>query len=582
MLHFYVFLLVQLFACKAQNQPNPTPPPRPKPVIRTDYFRSPVDHPIKLAGTFCELRPNHFHTGIDIKSATGAQGDNIYAVADGYVSRIGISPTGYGNALYIDHPNGFTSVYGHLQGYSPEITQYALEEQTRQQRFDIQYYPDSTLIRIKKGQIIGKMGNTGSSNGAHLHFEIRETVTEEPINPLFFGLLSADKQAPGISYARIYDLDQNMDEFNARNLMARKRGSIFVPAPGDTIFTLSPQIGLGINTRDGQEENWNKNGVYSIKLFLNDSLLYFIQMDSVSFDKTRMINAHIDYPEQRRKRNYVHKCFTLPGNLLQIIKYQQKRGIIDLRENEKKKVRFVVTDFNKNTSVMEFYVKRKPGAALFPLPEHNYFFAYNKTNIVSDTGLQVNFTERTFFKNQYLKISKKDALPGKTFSKIFEIGNPDIPVYDYYTCKILADSIPPTLRQKAYIAGIDANGEWSNWGGTWEGDWLVAPVRAFGSFAIAIDSLPPRLTPIIFSKNLTRTSKIVFKIDDNVVPTGQTPYLNYRTYIDDIYIPMQYDLKTKTIKYVFPPKFPKGKHTFRLEVFDALNNTKVYTSAFLK
>lgn len=583
MLEIYLILIIQLFAsCNSKPSKIELPVTPKKPVITRGYFRSPVDHEIKLAGTFCELRPNHFHTGIDIKSSTGSQGDLIYAIADGYVSRIGISPTGYGNALYIDHPNGFTSVYGHLQSYSPEIDRYALAEQERQKRFDIQYYPDSTLIRIKKGQVIARMGNTGSSNGAHLHFEIRETASEMPVNPLLFGYQTVDKMAPGISYARIYELDKDFNEFNAKNLMAKKRGPIFCPVNGDTITTLSSMIGLGINTRDGQEGNWNKNGVYDIAMYVNDSLVYHITMDSVSFEKTRMINAHLDYPEQRLKKNYVHKCYSLPGNTLPIIKEQMDRGVILLRDNEKKKIRFTVMDFNHNISVMEFFVKKLPGDPAFKYPPYNYYLAYDKGNIIQDTGIKVNFTDKTFFKNQNFGYKNDSEKSSRTYSNLYTLGNPNIPAYDYYSCSISSDKVPDHLRNKAFIASCDEHNKESNWGGNWEGNTITAPIRAFGTFYIAIDTIPPTVTPVVFGKNLAKVSRIVFRIDDNIIPAGQTPYLNYQAFIDDIWIPMAYDLKTKTISYVFPKEFSKGEHNFRLEVFDSLKNTKVYTSTFIK
>lgn len=583
MLEIYLILLIQFVASCTSRPPEPVISASPiKPVITKGYFRSPVDHEIKLAGTFCELRPNHFHTGVDIKSSNGSQGDLIYAIADGFVSRIGISPTGYGYALYIDHPNGFTSVYGHLLNYSSEIEHIAAAEQERQKRFDIQYYPDSTILRIKKGQVIGRMGNSGSSNGAHLHFEIRETETEIPINPLLFGFTSTDKMAPGISYARIYDLDENFNEFNATNVMAGKRGQIFYPVKGDTITTLSPKIGLGINTRDGQEGNWNKNGVYDITMHVNDTLVYQITMDSVSFDLTRMINAHLDYPEQRLKKNYVHKCYSVPGNILPIIKEQKGHGVIHLQDNEKKKIKFSVKDFNGNMSVMEFYVKKLPGDPVFKYSPFNYFLPYNKKNIIQDTGINIVFTEKTFFRNQNFLFKNEKEKSGRIYSNMYTLGNPNIPVFDYYSCTMDGDQVPEHLKNKAFIASCDENNRESNWGGTWNKNKLTASLRAFGTFYITLDTIPPTVVPVVFGKNMVKNSRIIFRIDDNITPAGQTPYLNYQAFIDDIWIPMVYDLKTKTITYVFPKMFSKGEHSLRLEVFDALKNTKVYTSTFIK
>ncbi|HQP77528.1 MAG TPA: M23 family metallopeptidase, partial [Saprospiraceae bacterium] len=452
----------------------------------------------------------------------------------------------------------------------------------RQKRFDIQYYPDSTILRIKKGQVIGRMGNSGSSNGAHLHFEIRETETEIPINPLLFGFTSTDKMAPGISYARIYDLDENFNEFNATNVMAGKRGQIFYPVKGDTITTLSPKIGLGINTRDGQEGNWNKNGVYDITMHVNDTLVYQITMDSVSFDLTRMINAHLDYPEQRLKKNYVHKCYSVPGNILPIIKEQKGHGVIHLQDNEKKKIKFSVKDFNGNMSVMEFYVKKLPGDPVFKYSPLNYFLPYNKKNIIQDTGINIVFTEKTFFKNQNFLFKNEKEKSGRIYSNMYTLGNPNIPVFDYYSCTMDGDQVPEHLKNKAFIASCDEYNRESNWGGTWNENKLTASLRAFGTFYITLDTIPPTVVPVVFGKNMVKNSRIIFRIDDNITPAGQTPYLNYQAFIDDIWIPMVYDLKTKTITYVFPKMFPKGEHSLRLEVFDALKNTKVYTSTFIK
>ena len=582
MLHFLYMLLLPLLFAFSKEQSKAPLTPKIKLVITPGYFISPVRHDIKLAGTFCELRPNHFHTGIDIKSSAGVSGDNVYAVADGHVSRIGVSPKGYGYALYIDHPNGYTSVYGHLQAYNETIAAYLLQEQTKQQRFDVQLYLDSTLLPVKKGQVIGLMGNTGSSNGAHLHFEIRETKSEIPVNPLLFGIKVNDIMAPGISYARIFELDEEFNEYNGRNLMAGKKGTIFVPKSGDTVRTFSHLIGLGINTRDGQNGNWNKNGVYEIKLFVEDTLIYKIKMDSVGFEQTRMINAHLDYPEQKNKKNYVHKCFSLPGNLLRIIQGQRNKGVIRLETGKPKKVKFTITDFNKNITIMQFVVLRKEGDPAFKVPYYNYKLPFNEKSIIVDKGVEITFPDRTFFNNQRFNFNVIEDRSNMTFSNIYNIGNVNIPILDHFTLKIKQNGLPERLKSKAYIASCDSRNQESNWGGIWDGDWMISDIKSLGSYYITVDTLAPRVTPIIFNANMTRTSKIVFRIDDNIIPAGQTPLLNYKAYIDGKWIVMVYDLKTKLISYVFPRQFPKGSHTFKLDVYDAVGNTKVFESQFVK
>jgi murein DD-endopeptidase MepM/ murein hydrolase activator NlpD len=153
-----------------------------------DYFRSPLDIPLSVTGSFGEIRPNHFHSGADFK-VQGKEGLPVFAVADGWVSRIKISPVGFGNALYIDHPNGFTSVYGHLFGYNDTISTYAHKMQYVRKSFEVDLFPitNHDTLWIKKGDLIGFAGNSGSSFGAHLHFELRNTASERIINPLLFG-----------------------------------------------------------------------------------------------------------------------------------------------------------------------------------------------------------------------------------------------------------------------------------------------------------------------------------------------------------------------------------------------------------
>lgn len=554
-----------------------------KPPIEIGYFRSPVNHNIKLSGTFGELRPNHFHTGIDIKTSAGVEGDPVYAVADGWVARIGIGPRGYGNALYIAHPNGYSSVYAHLQKLEPTLTDYILKEQHKQRRFDVQLYPDSGALIVKKGEIIGRIGNSGSSMGAHLHFEIRETESETPVNPFLFGSFKVtDNIPPTISYVRIYDLDDDFNEFNAQNVLAAIKNKLYTPRTSDTIRTKSSKIGMGINTRDIMEGSWNKNGIYEIKMFVDDTLHYHLRMDSVTFFKTRMINAHIDYPEQKLKKNYVHKCFTMPGNSLGIIRHQSKAGVIHLNIATPKKITYEVADFNGNVSKLRHFVVRDAGEPKFTQSYYNYLLPYNQPSIIRQDGIDIHFPSGTFFKNNQFNLVVMEDNSNNIYSKTYKLGNENTPVFDYFDIKITATDIPKSLRSKAFIASCDNNNRIYNWGGKWEDNDLVGSVRDLDSYYITADTIKPSITPIIFSGNMSKSSKIVFKIDDNIRPAGKTPLLSYNAYIDDQWVLMNYDLKTKTITHVFPPNFPKGTHQFKLEVYDMVGNIAVYQSQFNK
>lgn len=561
-------------------------------VIPNNYFINPVNHPVKLAGTFCELRPNHFHTGIDIKSATGMEGDLIRAAADGFISRISIGPDGYGNALYIDHPNGYTTVYGHLREFTPTLEKYILAEQTKFQKFEVELYPPQGKFVVHQGDTIGKMGNTGASKGAHLHYEIRDTKTENPLNPLLFGLTVVDTEAPAINYVRSYNLDRDINESNAANILVKKRGAFWVPRTNDTILISSNTAGFGINTRDGMQGNWNRNGVYQINMYVDNILKYTVKMDSVSFYKTRMINAHLDYPEQINKNNYVHKCFTLPGNTLPIIEFAAENGVITVHPNKATKINFEVFDFNKNRSDMQFFIKKDTTRIPPKKQRFNYSLSFNKDNRLQNKEAEIFLPKNTLFRNTNIYFGPGAESSKRFYSGIQEIGSLEIPVFDYFDVWIVADFLPEYLRSKAFIGSYDKNFKINNWGGEWEntqnkpdinkGDRLHAKVKAMGNYFIAVDTIMPSITPIIYGANLSRARKIVFKIDDNILPKGQLPQLQYTAFIDNQWIRMKYDLKTKTINYEFPSNYPKGNHTFRLEVTDALNNTNTFSGNFIK
>lgn len=596
MAHLIYLLILKLILIGHGGQPISTAVLKPEKkgprVIPVNYFISPVRHTILLAGTFCELRPNHFHTGIDIKSSAGSEGDPILAAADGFVSRISIGPDGYGNALYIDHPNGYTTVYGHLRDFNAHLETYILQEQTKLQKFEVELYPSKGQFMIRQGDQIGTMGNSGSSRGPHLHYEIRDTRTENPLNPLLFGLAVSDTEAPLINYARIYTLDEAIKEYQATNILVSKRGGRWVPRQGDTIRVRSNLAGLGINTRDGMQGNWNRNGVYKINMYIDDVLSYTVKMDSVSFFKTRMINAHLDYPEQKNKKNYVHRCFTMPGNTLPIISYQEERGIIKLNAEKARKINFEVFDYNLNRSDMQLFVKKDTNALTVTQKQFNYSLPYDKDHRLRNDQAEVFFPKNTFFRNTDLYFGPGAESSRRFYSAVHEIGNPDIPVFDYFDLWINPDEIPAYLRPKAFIGSYENPSRIYNWGGEWQnglhqtdvgqGDRLYARVKALGKYFVAVDTLKPVVTPVIFGANMTRARRIVFRIDDNVLPKGQAPLLRYTAYINDQWIRMIYDLKTKSLTYHFPSGFPKGTHTFKLEVSDAVNNINTYTGTFIK
>ena len=247
-----------------------------------DYFRSPLDIPLILSGTFGELRSNHFHAGIDLKTK-GQSGLNVYAIADGYVSRIKVSPWGYGKAIYITHYNGYTSVYAHLMRYTGAIQDYVIDQQYLQKSYDIELFPDSLELKVQKGQIIGLSGNTGSSAAPHLHFEIRNSQNQYPQNGLQFGFDIKDDIPPIIKELKLYRQSKKT-QINGNNhdiiLETKGENGLYML---DQNIEVSGPFSIGLNTYDLLNFASNKNGVFSIDVFVDSSLIYSHKMEEFGF-----------------------------------------------------------------------------------------------------------------------------------------------------------------------------------------------------------------------------------------------------------------------------------------------------------
>ena len=295
-----------------------------------NYFRSPINTPIKLSGTFGELRSNHLHAGIDIKAHNGKSGQPILAVAEGYISRIKVQSGGYGNVLYINHPNGYTSVYAHLSNFPKEVAAYVAAEQKRKKTFEIECYPSKEKFKIAKGEKLGKMGTSGRSFVPHLHFEIRDTRTSKPINPLLFGLKAKDNLRPKLHELKVYALNDKLETLSTKTIKVKKGGKGY-RISGDTLLVGAWRIGVGLKAYDNMSLAPNWNGVYSVSMSADDQPTYGFTMETFAFNESRYINAHLDYEEQVSDKSYVNRFYALPGNRLSI--YDEKRNSNHTRKN---------------------------------------------------------------------------------------------------------------------------------------------------------------------------------------------------------------------------------------------------------
>lgn len=539
-----------------------------------DYFRSPVDYAMKLSGTFGELRPNHFHAGIDIKPLKGV-GDNIYAVADGYVSRVKALPNSYGNVVYIDHPNGYTSVYAHLYKYNDTIAKYVKKRQYEKQQFRVDLYPAAGEIAFKKGDLIGYMGTSGRSFGTHLHFEIRNTKTEKAINPLLFGLKLADDVAPRITQLKVYSLTPELRELESKKFDIKK-GKYGYYVGGDTLRVGAWRVGLALKAFDFMNNVSNWNGIYSMEMYVDDSLHYSFQMNEISFDETRYINAHCDYGERVTNRSYFNRCYRLPGNRLSVYDNMVDEGVIELEKNRAKKIEYIVKDSYENTSKLRFYIRRAEVKPQDVQQSYNYLLPYTERNLIQNGDFEVDFPKGTFYEDLYLNYQVSYEKSDDTYSPIYHLGDRIIPMHRYFTVGIRPVDLPEHLRDKAVIAscpeGLD---EECLSGHRWEGDMLKATTRELGNLTVMLDTIAPSIKVSKIANTMKKNYRMIFNITDDF-----SGIKSYRATVDDEWILMEYDEKNDQLTHRFDGRIPKGKHRLVLTVEDARGNVATYKKSF--
>ena len=551
-----------------------------------NYFRSPLDIPLTLAGNFGEIRNNHFHSGLDFKTEN-REGLPIYAPADGYVSRIKVQAAGYGNALYITHPNGYVTVYGHLSAYSPAITKFLRAEQYRLESFEVDFKLSPDALPLKQSDLVAWSGNTGGSRGPHLHFEIRDEKTEFAINPLLFGFDIKDSVKPVISKIGVYPMNEisfvdgkNTESFYP--VAARKGAESTIAYPAGDTLKVHGFIGFGLTTFDTEDARTNVNGTYSVELKVDSDVIYLHKINTFSFDQWRYVNAHIDYPEKKKKGLIVQRCYLLPNNKLPIYEVKKNRGYFLFTDNKTHRIHIEARDIFGNKKSVSFYVKSSAVATIKPqAPKAKYVvekFLYNQANAFATSSFEVNLPKEVIYNDIDFEFYVSDST--KTLAPVYHVHRDDEPVQSFYQMGIKPKKLAERLKNKAVIVSLNGGVRVSE-GGEWDEKFggVKTQTKTFGAFTLAIDSVPPVLAPInaFANKNIKSFKWLRFRMYDSL-----SGIKTYRGTIDGKWILMQCDAKSNLLYYIFDESVGPGKHEMKVTVEDKKGNSKTYAYNFMR
>ena len=538
-----------------------------------DAFIKPLKIPTVFAGTFGELRSNHFHSGLDIKSQhrTGLE---VVASASGYVSRIKVSHYGYGKALYITHPNGYTTVYGHLSKYGPAIEAYVKQKQYEAENYEVELFPNPDELVVTQGDLVAYSGNTGGSGGPHLHFEIRDK-NERPMNAQLFGIQAPDHRDPILKDLVVYTLSDS-----SHVNQSQKRQELRFTKQPDGAFLAEKiraygQIGFALGTIDQQDGANNSNGIYSIETSFNGEKYLEVKMDQFSFAETRYLNRMIDYELYEGDRKRVQKLFIERNNPLSIFTYEKNKGVIDLTQNGNSSVYTIkVKDFQGNTSTLVVPITIAKESILTPkeIKTTPYFVEAETYKNFEVGDWEVFIPEGAFYDDYYLDITANtDAL---------HLDEDLIPVHKYLRLAYDVSAFAVQDREKLYIGRVNYRGLLRYEGARLEDDHLTASINALGDFKVGIDTKPPKIQSLDFSdgKWISNLNEINFKIIDE-----DTGIKSYRATINGKFALMEYEYKKNQLTYSFGDGISvSGANEFKLIVTDNVGNSTTFEATFYR
>lgn len=530
-------------------------------------FGYPLKFKTNLAGNFAEPRHRHFHSGIDFR--TFQNGKEVVSVADGYIYRISVSPWGYGLAVYIAHANGYTSVYGHLQKFRADIQSFVRKIQYLNQSYSVDTILDPNLFELKKGEVFAYSGNTGHSEGPHLHFEIRESTTQNPINTVRSVYDFKDNLAPEISAIVLYPLANNSfinGKAEKVYLKVIKKNGVFVCA--NKLPEISGLIGLGVAYVDKMNDTQNRYGAKTLSLFMDNEVIYKSNLEKISFDLQANKNSMFDFEYLLKEKLHVHKLFVEPGNQLLIFDKTINSGMFALSEKTSADFKVLISDYNNNTAELNFTLL-KDNKEYGLIEKEGYLVKYDTCFLYCDSEFRFETQSGSLFYDSYLKIQESEK---KKFSPAYIVGDDYVAVNKDFKISFFINDKAYEYKDKLFIMR-EHNKKFNYLKPIFEQNFVSSYSSYFGKFYLSLDTIPPKISAIKPVKTYTEANLkyLSFKIEDDLSGIS-----SYAIYINDNWVLTQYEPKTKTIFYEKDEYLKKADfYKIKVVVRDNCNNKAV-------
>jgi murein DD-endopeptidase MepM/ murein hydrolase activator NlpD len=538
------------------------------------YFRYPLGIPPRLNANFGEMRPNHFHMGLDLFTER-RENLPVYAAAEGYVARVKIEPGGFGRAIYLNHPNGLTTLYAHMNDFMPELELFIKNNQYQRESWETDLAIAPGKFPVKKGQFIGYSGNTGGSQGPHVHFEIRDTKTEKCLNPLLFGFDIPDNIPPDLARIAVYDRNRSVYEQSPQVYSFVKSASGYKLS--GLLKVQTDKLAIALQATDRMSGVTNANGIYSVTVFDGERKLGGFAVDRIGYDQTRYLNAHIDYKTKQGGSSYFQFVFPLEGDHLDMYTFPRGRNYIELRDTGIHQIRLEVRDAYGNTSFAQFSVQRTGVTPVKP-PVDAFVMRPAELNVFENDQVQVVLPENYLYDSVYFRYLVQDVPPGPmNFSPVHSLHNFLVPVHGYFKVSLKAGkTIPYPLREKMLILNVSKK-DTTVARATWEMGWYKAMFRDFGTFQLVADSQPPviQISGVKPGGTLSANGRIIVQVRDNYPPVK-----NFRAELDGKWL--MFSRKGRTFTYRMDEHCVPGRHQLVVTVEDEAGNKSVRSIVFTR